>query len=90
MAKQTKTDSDTIPGEVAAMSFEAAMAELEAIVQDLEGGQVDLDASIALYSRGALLKRHCETKLNAASEKVEKIVADSAGNAQATEPADIQ
>ena len=72
------------------MSFEAAMAELEAIVQDLEGGQVDLDASIALYSRGALLKRHCETKLNAASEKVEKIVADSAGNAQATEPADIQ
>ncbi|NQV58526.1 MAG: exodeoxyribonuclease VII small subunit [Alphaproteobacteria bacterium] len=90
MAKQTKTEPDVIPDDIAAMSFEAAMAELESIVQGLEGGQVDLDASIALYSRGALLKRHCETKLNAASERVEKIVTDSAGNAQASEPADIQ
>ncbi|MDA1097456.1 MAG: exodeoxyribonuclease VII small subunit [Proteobacteria bacterium] len=90
MAKQTKSETDVIPEEVTAMSFEAAMAALEAIVHDLEGGQVDLDASIALYSRGALLKRHCEAKLNAASEQVERIVTDSAGNAQATEPADIQ
>lgn len=87
MAKKGKED---IPGDIAAMNFEVALAELEGIVQDLEGGQVDLDASIALYSRGALLKRHCEAKLNAASEQVEKIVADDAGNAQSTEPANIQ
>ncbi|MFP6696159.1 MAG: exodeoxyribonuclease VII small subunit [Alphaproteobacteria bacterium] len=79
-----------IPGDIAALSFEAAMAELEDIVQGLEGGQVDLDASIALYSRGALLKRHCEAKLTAASEQVEKIVADSAGNAQSTEAANFE
>ncbi|MDP6688193.1 MAG: exodeoxyribonuclease VII small subunit [Alphaproteobacteria bacterium] len=90
MAKQTDTDNEAVPEDVAAMSFEAAMAELEAIVQDLEGGQVDLDASIALYSRGAVLKRHCEAKLNAASEQVEKIIADDAGQAQAVEAADIQ
>lgn len=90
MAKRADTDKEAVPEDVAAMSFEAAMAELEAIVQDLEGGQVDLDASIALYSRGAVLKRHCEAKLNAASEQVEKIVADDAGQAQAVEPADIQ
>ncbi len=87
MAKKGK---ENIPGDIAAMNFEVALAELEGIVQDLEGGQVDLDASIALYSRGALLKRHCETKLNAASEQVEKIVADGAGNAQSSEPANIQ
>ena len=87
MAKKGKED---IPGDIAAMNFEVALAELEGIVQDLEGGQVDLDASIALYSRGALLKRHCEAKLNAASEQVEQIVADDAGNAQSTEPANIQ
>ena len=87
MAKKGKED---IPGDIAAMNFEVALAELEGIVQDLEGGQVDLDASIALYSRGALLKRHCEAKLNAASEQVEKIVADDAGIAQSTEPANIQ
>ncbi len=90
MAKQTNSDSEAIPDDVAAMSFEAAMAELESIVQNLEGGQVDLDASIALYSRGAVLKRHCEAKLNAASEQVEKIVADGAGQAQAVEAADIE
>ena len=88
MAKQA--DNAAIPDDVAAMSFEASMAELETIVQNLEGGQVDLDASIALYSRGAMLKRHCEAKLNAASEQVEKIVADGSGRAQTTEPADIQ
>ena len=87
MAKKGKED---IPGDIVAMNFEVALAELEGIVQDLEGGQVDLDASIALYSRGALLKRHCEAKLNAASEQVEKIVADDAGNAQSAEPANIQ
>ena len=90
MAKQAKSELEAIPDEVAEMSFEAAMAELESIVQDLEGGQVDLDASIALYSRGALLKRHCEAKLGAASEQVEKIVLDSAGRAQASEPIDVQ
>ena len=87
MAKKGK---ENIPEDLAAMNFEVALAELEGIVQDLEGGQVDLDASIALYSRGALLKRHCEAKLNAASEQVEKIVADDAGIAQSTEPANIQ
>jgi len=87
MAKKGKED---IPEDIAAMNFEVALAELEGIVQDLEGGQVDLDASIALYSRGALLKRHCEAKLNAASEQVEKIVADDAGNAESAEPANIQ
>ncbi|PPR69228.1 MAG: Exodeoxyribonuclease 7 small subunit [Alphaproteobacteria bacterium MarineAlpha1_Bin1] len=87
MAKKGK---ENIPEDIDAMNFEVALAELEGIVQDLEGGQVDLDASIALYSRGALLKRHCEAKLNAASEQVEKIVADDAGNAQSSEPANIQ
>jgi len=84
-----KNQGEDIPKDIAAMKFEVAMAELEEIVQDLEGGQVDLDASIALYSRGALLKRHCEAKLNAASEQVEKIVTDDDGNAQSVEPADF-
>ena len=84
-----KNQGEDIPKDIAAMKFEVAMAELEEIVQDLEGGQVDLDASIALYSRGALLKRHCEAKLNAASEQVEKIVTDDDGDAQSVEPADF-
>jgi exodeoxyribonuclease VII small subunit len=59
--------------EIAGMSFEAAMAELEKVVRDLESGNVELEKSIALYERGAALKAHCEARLKAAEEKVAKI-----------------
>ena len=74
------------PADVASLSFEEALRELETIVQDLERGQVKLDEAIARYERGALLKRHCEAKLAEAKAKVEKIVL-SAGGTVATENA---
>ena len=55
------------------MSFETAMTELEQVVTQLERGDVALDASIALYERGAVLKVHCEAKLKSAEEKVAAI-----------------
>jgi exodeoxyribonuclease VII small subunit len=58
---------------VAEMSFEEAMAALEAVVSALEKGEVPLEQSIALYDRGAALKAHCAAKLAAAEEKVELI-----------------
>lgn len=61
------------------MSFEAALAELEGIVQQLESGDVELEKSIAIYERGAALKAHCEKKLREAELKVEKIVLDDNG-----------
>ena len=48
------------------LSFEAAMAELEAVVRKLEGWQVALEESIALYERGAALRAHCDARLRAA------------------------
>jgi exodeoxyribonuclease VII small subunit len=60
--------------DIATMTFEAALAELEKIVGQLESGQAPLEASIALYERGAALKAHCETRLEAARLRVEKIV----------------
>jgi exodeoxyribonuclease VII small subunit len=88
MAKAAEKAQD-LPDDIKALSFEAAMGQLEQIVQALENGDVDLEKSIEMYGRGALLKRHCEAKLTAASEKVEKIVADGSGNATGVEPADI-
>ncbi|GIX13780.1 MAG: exodeoxyribonuclease 7 small subunit [Paracoccaceae bacterium] len=55
---------------IAEMSFEEAMAALEAVVEKLESGAVPLEESIALYERGAALRAHCEEKLKAAEEKV--------------------
>ena len=51
---------------VAEMTFEQAMADLEQVVTQLERGDVALEDSIALYERGAELKKHCETKLKQA------------------------
>ena len=58
---------------LAKLSFEEAMAELEKVVSKLERGDVALEASIALYERGAALKAHCEEKLKTAEEKVAAI-----------------
>jgi exodeoxyribonuclease VII small subunit len=46
----------------------------------LERGDVALDESIALYERGAALKKRCETKLKEAEEKVAQITLDGDGN----------
>ena len=81
--------TETIPPEVATLSFEQALSELEGIVQRLEGGGVSLEASIEMYGRGSLLKRHCEAKLRAAQEKVERIVIGE-GGAVGVEPASLE
>ena len=65
---------------IAAMSFEEALAELESIVQRLERGQLDLEASIAAYERGTLLRQHCAEKLRQAQLRVEKLTLDREGN----------
>lgn len=64
----------TEPVDIAAMSFEEALVELEQIVRRLEGGQVKLDEAIHSYERGAQLKQHCERKLNEAQQRVDRIV----------------
>lgn len=71
--------------DVAKLSFEAALAELEDIVAKLEAGTVDLDASIALYARGEALRKHCDAKLADATARIEKVV----GEGQ-TEPFDAE
>ena len=68
------------------MSFEEAMAELEAVVGQLERGEVALDQSIALYERGAKLKARCEVKLREAEEKVAQITLDADGKPSGTTP----
>jgi exodeoxyribonuclease VII small subunit len=72
---------------VSEMSFEEAMAALEQVVNQLERGEVALEESIALYERGAALKKHCADKLKAAEEKVELIRAQE-GRAVGTTPAE--
>jgi len=71
---------------VSALSFEQAMKELETVVDQLERGDVALDASISLYERGAALKKRCEEELKRAEEKVAAITQDADGNPTGTQP----
>ncbi|MBM3647050.1 MAG: exodeoxyribonuclease VII small subunit [Alphaproteobacteria bacterium] len=77
-----------LPKDIASLSFEDALKELEGIVQQLERGQVKLDEAISAYERGALLKKHCEQKLAEAKMKVEKIVFSADGSI-GSQPADL-
>jgi exodeoxyribonuclease VII small subunit len=74
--------------DIATLSFEQALGELEKIVAELESGQAPLERSIEMYERGAALKAHCEKRLEAARLRVEKIVVGPQGPA-GVEPAEF-
>lgn len=74
--------------EIAALSFEDALRQLEEVVRKLESGDVPLDESIGLYERGDALRQHCQKRLDAAQARIEAIVADREGRATGTRPFD--
>lgn len=76
-------------GDIAELSFETALAELEKIVGRLEQGDVPLAESIAIYERGEALKAHCDTLLKAAEAKIEKIQLADNGGPKAVEPMEM-
>ncbi|WP_428032670.1 exodeoxyribonuclease VII small subunit [Ancylobacter sp.] len=74
--------------DVNALSFEKALADLETIVAKLEGGNVPLEESIALYARGEALKARCDALLKDAEARVEKITLSADGRPTGTQPLD--
>lgn len=81
------TESPEKHEDVAALSFEDALRELEAIVKRMETGEAALENAITDYARGMALKSHCEKKLADARMKVEKVV-QGEGGAKGTEAFD--
>ena len=79
--------TETSP-DLAGLTFEKALAELESIVQRLEQGKVDLEESIAIYERGEILKRHCEGLLARAEARIERITLGPDGSPTGTAPLD--
>lgn len=61
-------------------TFEAAFAELEAIVTRLERGELTLDESVGAFERGTALLKLCTTKLDAAEKRVRVLLESSDGN----------
>jgi exodeoxyribonuclease VII small subunit len=82
MAENPNADVNSLP-------FERAIEEMESIVKRLEEGKVPLEESVAIYERGEALKRRCEELLAQAEARVNKIVRDSSGKPDGTEPLDV-
>jgi exodeoxyribonuclease VII small subunit len=76
------------PDPLANLSFEAALARLEVIVHKLEAGDASLEESIAIYTEGQELKKHCEAKLAGATMRIEAIQLGADGVPVATKPFD--
>lgn len=53
------------------LDFEAAMSELETLVERLEHGELPLEESLAAFERGVTLTRACQSALKEAEQKVE-------------------
>jgi len=68
-ASKTKTEK--------LLTFEEALAELEAIVETMEGGQLPLEKSLAAYKRGAELLQFCQRQLQDAQQQVKVLEADA-------------
>ena len=83
MSKKDNTD-------IAEMSFETALAELEQIVRRLEHGDVPLAESIQIYERGEALRAHSDKLLAKAEAKVEKLTLSPEGPPSQTSPLEIE
>ena len=64
---------------VAALAFDQALAELQAVVGRLESGGLPLEESIGLYERGVALHGHCAQLLAGAELRVQRLVEGAGG-----------
>ena len=64
-AKTTPSDADTAP-----VSYEAALKELEGLVQQMESGQLPLSDLLSGYQRGAELLGYCRAQLDAVEQQI--------------------
>jgi exodeoxyribonuclease VII small subunit len=69
--------------DIRALSFEAAFAELEQIIAQLDSGKLALDESVTLYERARALSQHCQTLLDSAELRITRLNDDGTVDEQA-------
>ncbi len=80
MSGPDKSDSPAGDDIEASVSLETALERLDAIVREMEAGELPLEALIAKYEEGFGLSRLCREKLEHAEERIRIISRDAAGN----------
>ncbi len=69
-ATTVNTENPSEPLAAAPVHYETALAELETLVMQLEGGQMPLDQLLTGYQRGAQLLKFCRDKLEAVENQI--------------------
>lgn len=64
------------------LNYEEAFEELQAVVAELETGELPLEQSLALFERGQALSKHCGMLLEEAELKLKELVPDGEGGFQ--------
>lgn len=80
--------TDAPSAEIADLSFDEALQELEKAAERLDSGDVPLEQALEVYERAVALFRHCSERLEDAEERLEVLTRDLDGRAKA-EPLEI-
>ncbi len=88
MAREKKPAAPAAP-DPASLSFEEAIERLQTIVEELEGGSLSLEESIARYEEGVRLSRRLTQTLDEAEKRIERLAEDAGGEPE-TEPMDLE
>jgi exodeoxyribonuclease VII small subunit len=74
--------------DIADLSFEDALAEIEGIIERIESGETGLEQSITEYERGARLIRRCREVLDRAEKQIEDVTSGLLGSTEGEPKAD--
>jgi len=80
--------SSDLDAQTADLSFEDALKRLEAIVAQLETGEIPLEQAITLYAEGDRLRARCDERLAAAQARIDKISVGADGQPRGLQPFD--
>ena len=89
MARDRKAAPAGDARDPASLSFEAAIERLQTIVEELEGGGLSLEDSIARYEEGVGLSRRLTQTLDEAEKRIERLT-EGEGGEPATEPLELE
>jgi exodeoxyribonuclease VII small subunit len=64
---------------ITALTYEAALAELDTLITKLEGGSIALEEAIGAYERGVVLAQHCAELLARTEQRVNQLVVSASG-----------
>ena len=75
--KNSESATAEATDDLADVSFETALVELESLVERMEAGDLSLEDSLAAFERGVKLTRHCQSALKNAELKVKVLTEEN-------------